>query len=379
LNIGIICYPTVGGSGVIATELGKAMAEAGHQIHFISYDKPFRLNKKSNNIFFHKVAISNYPLFKYPPFEFNLASKIAEIAVVNKLDILHIHYAVPFTMCAYIAKQMVKEIQDFKIISTLHGTDVTIVGQNSSTKDLMSFILNQSDMVTAVSNSLANEASEIFNINKQIQTIYNFIDVSEYTPINFDINYRNLFAHQHEKIIIHVSNLRPVKRPIDVLESYMLIKQKLPSKLIIIGDGPEKQELSKYITTYNLENDVVFLNKEFLNKEIDIPKLLAVSDLFLLTSEKESFGLAVLEAMSSGLPVVSTNTGGLPELIANGETGFLAAVGDIEQLVAYSLQILCNDELSNRLSKNARNRATTYFNKQYIVAQYEKMFLNLLK
>jgi len=379
LNIGIICYPTVGGSGVIATELGKAMAEAGHQIHFISYDKPFRLNKKSNNIFFHKVAISNYPLFKYPPFEFNLASKIAEIAVVNKLDILHIHYAVPFTMCAYIAKQMVKEIQDFKIISTLHGTDVTIVGQNSSTKDLMSFILNQSDMVTAVSNSLANEASEIFNINKHIQTIYNFIDVSEYTPSNFDINYRNLFAQQHEKIIIHVSNLRPVKRPIDVLESYLLIKQKLPSKLIIIGDGPEKQEISKYITTYNLENDVVFLNKEFINKEIDIPKLLAVSDLFLLTSEKESFGLAVLEAMSSGLPVVSTNTGGLPELIANGETGFLAAVGDIEHLVAYSLQILCNDELSNRLSKNARNRATTYFNKQYIVAQYEKMFLNLLR
>ena len=379
MNIGIICYPTVGGSGVIATELGKAMAEAGHQIHFISYDKPFRLNKKSNNIFFHKVAISNYPLFKYPPFEFNLASKIAEIAVVNKLDILHIHYAVPFTMCAYIAKQMVKEIQDFKIISTLHGTDVTIVGQNSSTKDLMSFILNQSDMVTAVSNSLANEASEIFNINKHIQTIYNFIDVSEYTPSNFDINYRNLFAQQHEKIIIHVSNLRPVKRPIDVLESYLLIKQKLPSKLIIIGDGPEKQEISKYITTYNLENDVVFLNKEFINKEIDIPKLLAVSDLFLLTSEKESFGLAVLEAMSSGLPVVSTNTGGLPELIANGETGFLAAVGDIEHLVAYSLQILCNDELSNRLSKNARNRATTYFNKQYIVAQYEKMFLNLLR
>ena len=374
MNIGIICYPTVGGSGVIATELGKALAENGHQIHFISYDKPFRLNEQSKNIFYHRVTISNYPLFKYPPFEFNLASKIAEIAVENKLDILHIHYAVPFTMCAYIAKQMVKGVQDFKIISTLHGTDVTIVGQNNSTKNLMSFILNQSDIVTAVSNSLANEANEIFDIKQRIHTIYNFIDIKEFSPNKYDIEYRNLIAKQHEKIIIHVSNLRPVKRPIDVLKSYMLIRQKIPSKLVIIGDGPKKQQINKYISTYNLGNDVLFLNKE-----IDIPKLLAISDLFLLTSEKESFGLAALEAMSSGLPVVSTNTGGLQELNIDGETGFLTDVGDIEQLAACSLKILCNDELRKKLSKNAINRAVTQFNKEYVVAKYEKLFSDLIR
>lgn len=375
MNIGIICYPSIGGSGVIASELGKALAEKGHSIHFISYDLPFRLKESivdNEKIFFHKVIVNNYALFKYPPFEFSLASKIAEVAVTYNLEILHVHYAMPHVICAYLAKQMLKDKLDIKIVTTIHGTDVTVMGKDQHISNLLQFGLHETDAITAVSNHLAMEAENTFNLNNQIRTIYNFIDTNEFNPTKFDRNTREKYAKTNEKILIHVSNLRSVKRPMDILYVFNNLKQSIPCKLLIVGSGPNEEVIRKYIVDNILESNVLLIGEE-----VNLGNILSVGDLFLLPSELESFGLAALEAMASGLPVVATKTGGLPELIEHGKTGFLAEVGDIQGITDYCYELLTNDRLRLEFSAQSLERSRSLFNKEQIVNQYEDIFLSL--
>lgn len=371
LKIGITCYPSVGGSGVVATELGKLLAERGHEIHFITSSLPFRLNKVYCNITFHEVEVNQYSVFKYPPYDLALASKMAEVAKREQLDLLHVHYAIPHAICAFLAKQMVGE--DLKIVTTLHGTDITVLGYDQSLSDLIRFGIETSDKVTAVSHSLVEQTIELLQPKKQIETVYNFIDDRIYFKKNTTHLKREYGIDEDEKVIIHVSNFRKVKRVQDVIYSFQLIQRKINAKLLLVGDGPEMSFVSRLVRELGLTDKVLFLGKQD-----NLEQLYSISDLMLLLSEKESFGLVLLEAMACGVPCIGTNIGGIPEVIHEGKTGFLSEIGDINTVSNHAIHILSNPDLHKKMSEHAIYIAKNDFHSEKIVSQYESIYYDLL-
>lgn len=373
MKIGIVCYPTYGGSGVVATELGKALADSGHQVHFITYKQPFRLDSFHENIFYHEVTFNNYPLFEFPPYETALSSKIVDVALYEQLDLLHVHYAIPHASAAYIAKQILKE-KGFHLpfITTLHGTDITLVGKDATFIPVVTFSINQSDGITAVSESLKNETYEHFEINKDIAVIPNFIDFSRFKKLNKE-HFRKVIARNNEKIIMHTSNFRKVKRVEDVIHIFCKIRAEVDAKLLLVGDGPERQHIEKLSRQLCNHEDV-----HFLGKQEAIEELLAISDLFILPSETESFGLAALEAMACEVPVISTNTGGVPEINIHGETGFLSNVGDVEDMAKHAIGLLKDEAKLALFKKNAYKQAKR-FSLENIMPKYESYYKEVLE
>ncbi|MFP7496771.1 N-acetyl-alpha-D-glucosaminyl L-malate synthase BshA [Bacillus subtilis] len=370
LKIGITCYPSVGGSGIIATELGKQLAEKGHEIHFITSSIPFRLNTYHPNIHFHEVEVNQYAVFKYPPYDLTLASKIAEVAERENLDIIHAHYALPHAVCAYLAKQMLK--RNIGIVTTLHGTDITVLGYDPSLKDLIRFAIESSDRVTAVSSALAAETYDLIKPEKKIETIYNFIDERVYLKKNTAAIKEKHGILPDEKVVIHVSNFRKVKRVQDVIRVFRNIAGKTKAKLLLVGDGPEKSTACELIRKYGLEDQVLMLGNQDRVEE-----LYSISDLKLLLSEKESFGLVLLEAMACGVPCIGTNIGGIPEVIKNNVSGFLVDVGDVAAATARAMSILEDEQLSNRFTKAAIKMLENEFSSKKIVSQYEQIYADL--
>ncbi|WP_339202764.1 N-acetyl-alpha-D-glucosaminyl L-malate synthase BshA [Bacillus sp. FSL K6-1366] len=370
LKVGITCYPSVGGSGIIATELGKQLAEKGHEIHFITSSIPFRLNTYHPNIHFHEVEVNQYAVFKYPPYDLTLASKIAEVAERENLDIIHAHYALPHAVCAYLAKQMLK--RNIGIVTTLHGTDITVLGYDPSLKDLIRFAIESSDRVTAVSSALAAETYDLIKPEKKIETIYNFIDERVYLKKNTAVIKEKHGILPDEKVVIHVSNFRKVKRVQDVIRVFRNIAGKTKAKLLLVGDGPEKSTACELIRKYGLEDQVLMLGNQDRVEE-----LYSISDLKLLLSEKESFGLVLLEAMACGVPCIGTNIGGIPEVIKNNVSGFLVDVGDVGAATARAMSILEDEQLSNRFTKAAIEMLENEFSSKKIVSQYEQIYADL--
>jgi L-malate glycosyltransferase len=370
LKIGITCYPSVGGSGVVATELGKQLAERGHEIHFITSSLPFRLNKVYCNITFHEVEVNQYSVFKYPPYDLALASKMAEVAKREKLDLLHVHYAIPHAICAFLAKQMVGD--DLKIVTTLHGTDITVLGYDQSLSELIRFGIESSDVVTAVSNSLVNQTYELIQPKKEIETVYNFIDDRIYNKKDASHLKKQYGILEDEKVVIHVSNFRKVKRVQDIVYSFQLIQKVINAKLLLVGDGPEMTYISNLVSELGLTDKVLFLGKQE-----NLEELYSLSDLMLLLSEKESFGLVLLEAMACGVPCIGTNTGGIPEVIYEGETGYICEVGDIKSIANRAIKLLSNDLLHQNMSENAAFTAKHVFHSEKIVTQYESIYYDL--
>ncbi|MEA1021623.1 N-acetyl-alpha-D-glucosaminyl L-malate synthase BshA [Bacillus subtilis] len=370
LKIGITCYPSVGGSGIIATELGKQLAEKGHEIHFITSSIPFRLNTYHPNIHFHEVEVNQYAVFKYPPYDLTLASKIAEVAERENLNIIHAHYALPHAVCAYLAKQMLK--RNIGIVTTLHGTDITVLGYDPSLKDLIRFAIESSDRVTAVSSALAAETYDLIKPEKKIETIYNFIDERVYLKKNTAAIKEKHGILPDEKVVIHVSNFRKVKRVQDVIRVFRNIAGKTKAKLLLVGDGPEKSTACELIRKYGLEDQVLMLGNQDRVEE-----LYSISDLKLLLSEKESFGLVLLEAMACGVPCIGTNIGGIPEVIKNNVSGFLVDVGDVGAATARAMSILEDEQLSNRFTKAAIEMLENEFSSKKIVSQYEQIYADL--
>ncbi|MGG1399480.1 N-acetyl-alpha-D-glucosaminyl L-malate synthase BshA [Bacillus salipaludis] len=371
LKIGITCYPTVGGSGVVATELGKMLAEKGHEIHFISSSMPFRLNRMYHNIYYHQVDVNQYSVFQYPPYDLALASKMAEVANREKLDLLHVHYAIPHAVCAILAKQMSNH--DIKIVTTLHGTDITVLGYDPSLTDVIKFGIEKSDAVTAVSNALINQTYELINPDKQIETVYNFIDERVYQKSDVQHLKTEFQIKESEKVIIHVSNFRAVKRVPDVVKTFAKISEVLPAKLLLVGDGPEMTNVCKLVRKLGVEDRVLFLGKQE-----SLEELYSISDLKLLLSEKESFGLVALEAMACGVPCIGTNVGGIPEVIEHGKTGFLCKLGDIEDISSKAIQILSDEHLHEAFSLRGIETVRNKFNANKVVEQYEQLYLKLL-
>ncbi|MEY4904004.1 MAG: hypothetical protein RLZZ292_1819 [Bacteroidota bacterium] len=368
MKIGIVCYPTYGGSGVVATELGLGLANRGHQIHFITYRRPVRLTTFHENIFFHEVAGEDYALFEYPPYDTALASKLVDVVRYENLDILHVHYAIPHATVAYMAKKiLLQEGRYIPVVTTLHGTDITLVGNNSAFAPVVAFSINKSDGVTAVSQHLKDETLSTFKINNDIKVIYNFIDFQRFRKLNKD-HFKKAIAPNGEKILVHTSNFRKVKRVDDVIYTFKKVLEKIPSKLLLIGDGPERHRLEDLTRQLCISNEV-----RFLGKQDAVEELLAVSDLFIMPSEHESFGLAALEAMACQLPVISSNAGGLPELNIHGKTGFLSDVGDVDSMAANALKILSNDELLQQFKCNAFAQAQV-FDLANILPQYENYY-----
>lgn len=373
MKIGILCYPTYGGSGIVATELGMALATKGYEVHFISSALPTRLDITDPNIFFHKVNVQTYPLFQYQPYDIALSSMIYRVVNLYKLDILHAHYAIPYAYAAFTAKQMLKEEgKDIPLVTTLHGTDITLVGQHPSYKHAVEFSINQSDTITSVSESLKKDTLQFFKISKEIQVITNFIDNSEF--IDLTACRRKQFAEEDEKILIHVSNLRPVKRIEEVLQIFKNVQEKIKSKLIIIGEGPDMEKVNKF-----MEDNPHLIDKiRLLGKVSDLYKILQLSDVFLLPSEQESFGLAALEAMAAETPVISSNAGGIPEVNLQGETGYLAEVGNVEAMSKYAIKLLSDDVLLAQMKKNAKAQALK-FDLKNILPLYERMYETTLE
>ncbi|VXC22044.1 MULTISPECIES: N-acetyl-alpha-D-glucosaminyl L-malate synthase BshA [Chryseobacterium] len=368
MKIGILCYPTYGGSGIVATELGMSLANKGYEVHFISSALPARLDITNPNIFFHKVNVQTYPLFQYQPYDIALSSMIYRVVNLYKLDLLHAHYAIPYAYAAFTAKQMLKEDNnDIPLVTTLHGTDITLVGQHPSYKHAVEFSINQSDAITSVSESLKKDTLQFFNIKKEIQVITNFIDNSEFDELNEC--QRTQFANEDEKILIHVSNLRPVKRVDEVLQIFKNVEKKVKSKLIIIGEGPDMEKVNQFLE----ENPDLISKIRFLGKVNDLYRILQLSDVFLLPSEQESFGLAALEAMAAYTPVISSNAGGIPEVNIQGETGFLAEIGNVEAMSNYCIKLLSNDELLAQMKMNAKEQAVK-FDLKNILPIYEEMY-----
>ena len=368
MKIGILCYQTYGGSGIVATELGMSLANKGYEVHFISSALPARLDITNPNIFFHKVNVQTYPLFQYQPYDIALSSMIYRVVNLYKLDLLHAHYAIPYAYAAFTAKQMLKEEgKDIPLVTTLHGTDITLVGQHPSYKHAVEFSINQSDAITSVSESLKKDTLQFFNIKKEIQVITNFIDNSVF--IKKSDCERKQFADSDEKILIHVSNLRPVKRVEEVLEIFKNVQKKINSKLVIIGEGPDMEKVNQF-----LEENPDLINKvRLLGKVNDLYRILQLSDVFLLPSEQESFGLAALEAMAAETPVISSNAGGIPEVNIQGETGFLAEIGNVEAMSNYTIKLLSDEKLLVQLKKNAKEQALR-FDLKNILPIYEKMY-----
>lgn len=372
MKIGIVCYPTYGGSGVVATELGMALASKGHQVHFITYSQPVRLGEFNSNIFFHEVVVSEYPLFQYEPYEVTLTSKMVDVAEHEQLDLLHVHYAIPHASAAYLAKQILKEKGiNIPIVTTLHGTDITLVGKDPSFEPVISFSIQHSDAVTAVSESLKQDTYTHFKTKKDISVIPNFICLDKYMPTKGCA--RSAFAKESEKIVMHVSNFRKVKRVEDVVRVFRKLRSSINAKLVLVGDGPERMNVERLCRELEVYNDT-----RFLGKVKDVEELLGFADVFLLPSESESFGLAALEAMAASVPVVSTNTGGIPEVNIHGKTGFLADVGDVDSMAKHALEILSNDELCSEMRINARKRAED-FSLENILPMYMKVYEEVIK
>ena len=372
MKIGITCYPTYGGSGAIATELGKALALKGHEVHFISYARPFRLGEFVENIVFHEVEMSNYPLFEFPMYSLALASKMLEVADYEKLDLMHVHYAIPHAVSAYLAKQMLKDKRDIKIITTLHGTDITLVGLEPSFLPMVKFSIEESDGVTAVSRFLKEKTITNYNIEKDIAVINNFIDANLYKP-NGSAKLREHIAPQNEKVIVHTSNFRAVKRVPETIKILDIVRKEIPAKLVLVGDGPDRSECERLCRELNLCDHVKFLGKQ--NGLVDI---LNASDLFLIPSQSESFGLAALEAMSCGLPVVSSSVGGLPELINHNETGFIAEIGDVDRMAKYVIELFSNKRKYDLFSNASRKRVENNFDKEIVIPEYENFYNKIM-
>lgn len=368
MNIGIVCYPTFGGSGVLATELGKALADKGHNIHFITYQQPVRLTGFSANIFYHEVRVPTYPLFDYPPYETALASTMVDVIRNNHLDLLHVHYAIPHAAAAYMAKKILEEEgRSIPVITTLHGTDITLVGRDKTYAPVVAFSINQSDAITAVSNNLRKETYSTFTIEKEIEVIYNFVDVARFDKKPIDA-FRKVIAPQGERILMHASNFRKIKRVQDVIRVFHNVNKEKPSKLLLVGDGPERPMAEELARELGICDDV-----RFVGKQQDMEEIFAVTDLFLLPSEYESFGLAALEAMAAGAAVVSTNAGGLPEVIEQGVCGYMADIGDVQAMSNYALDILKDDDRLAMFKDAAKTQAKK-FDIHNIIPEYEKLY-----
>lgn len=367
MKIGIVCYPTFGGSGVMATELGLALADKGHEIHFITYQQPVRLAFRPN-IYYHEVSVPKYPLFDFPPYETALASTMFNVALNHNLDLLHVHYAIPHASSAFFAREMMRQQgHDIPFITTLHGTDITLVGKDSTYACVVTFSINESDAITAVSENLKEETYRSFPINKDIQVIPNFVDLQRFHQSNKD-HFKKMLAPNGERILAHVSNFRKVKRVDDVIKIFQRVREQLPSKLLMIGDGPERQAAEELCRKSGVCHDIRFLGKQEQMEEI-----LSITDLFLLPSEYESFGLAALEAMACGVPVVSSNTGGIPEINIEGVTGFLSNVGDTDDMAAHAVYILKDDNTLKEFKRNALEQADK-FTIDKIVPIYENLY-----
>ena len=372
LKIGIVCYPTYGGSGVVATELGKALADQGHEIHFITYSQPVRLGAAHKRIRYHEVNVSDYPLFYYPPYESVLASKMVDVVKYENLDLMHVHYAIPHASAAITAKMVLAE-EGIKlpVITTLHGTDITLLGKDASFEPVISFAINKSDAVTAVSQSLKNDTYKLFGINQEIEVIPNFLN-AEHEAIEISPELRREYANDRERIIIHMSNFRPVKRILDIIEVFARVQPVVASKLILLGDGPERSRAEQKCRELNISEHVTFVGNLKHPQE-----LLSIGDLFILPSESESFGLAALEAMASGLPVISTNTGGLPEVNRHGVTGMMSDVGDIDDMVKNCIYLLEDNQRLAKFKSQAKRRAQD-FAIDKILPLYEKLYQSVI-
>ncbi|KGE17789.1 N-acetyl-alpha-D-glucosaminyl L-malate synthase BshA [Paenibacillus wynnii] len=370
LKIGITCYPSLGGSGVVATELGKLLAEKGHEVHFITHSIPFRLGTFQKNIFYHEVEVNDYYVFRYPPYDLALATKMAQVAKMQGLDLLHVHYAVPHAVCALLAKQMLGN--QIKVVTTLHGTDITVLGHDESLKDLIRLGINESDAVTAVSLDLIQETHRALDITRNIDLTYNFVDKRVYYPRDIS-DLRDDFATPDEKILMHISNFRPVKRVSDVIDVFARVSARLPSRLLLVGEGPELPKIQAKIAEMGLEDKV-----RFLGKQDEIAQVISMADLLLLPSEKESFGLVALEAMACGVPTIGSMTGGIPELIQHGKTGFLAPVGDTAAMADYAITLLSDEYKAQQFREACLRRACEDFNKDKITRQYEDIYYRVL-
>jgi len=372
MRIGIVCYPTFGGSGVVATELGLELSKRGHEIHFITYNQPVRLELLSNNVHYHEVTVPEYPLFHYQPYELALSSKLVDMVKLHKIEILHVHYAIPHAYAAYMAKKMLQEEGIFvPIVTTLHGADITLVGSHPFYKPAVAFSINKSDAVTAVSQSLKDDTLRLFDIKNEISVVPNFIDLDKYSN-HFKDCQRAMMAKDDERIITHISNLRPVKRVKDVISVFYNIQKEIPAKLMLVGEGPEREKIELQCQKLGISDKVIFFGK---SNEID--KILCFSDLFLLPSETESFGLAALEAMASSVAVISSNTGGIPEVNIHGVSGFLSNVGDVDDMTKNALYILKDKTRLETFKANARKEALK-FDLHKIVPQYETIYEDTL-
>ncbi len=373
MRIGIVCYPTFGGSGVLATELGKALAQKGHQVHFITYQQPVRLSAFIPNIYYHEVQVPTYPLFDFPPYETALASTMVDVIKNNHLDLLHVHYAIPHASAAYMAKKILQDDGiDIPVITTLHGTDITLVGKDKTYAPVVAFSINQSDVITAVSKNLKEETYKTFDIKKDIEVIYNFVDVERFNRKPLDA-FKKVLAPNGERILVHASNFRKVKRVQDVVAVFYEVQKEIPSKLLFVGDGPERQTAEELGRSLG-----VFDNMTFVGKQEQMEEIFAIADLFLLPSEYESFGLAALEAMASKVPVVSSNAGGLGEVNIEGVTGFMANVGDTKTMSKKALEILRDDETLNAFKERAFHHAQQ-FNIDAIIPEYENIYRRFCK
>lgn len=371
LKIGITCYPTVGGSGVIATELGKMLAERGHEIHFITSSVPFRLNKMYPTIFFHEVAVNGYSVFQYPPYDIALASKMAEVIDDEELDILHVHYAIPHAVCAVLACQMAK--RKVKIVTTLHGTDITVLGEDATMLSAIQFGIEKSDAVTTVSNSLREQTFEKIETEQTIQTIYNFVDEKVFHPMDASYLKESYGIKPNEKVLIHVSNFRKIKNIPQIVEAFLKVREAMPAKLLLVGDGPERHPMMEYMKQSPYRKDVLFLGKQE-----NITELYAISDLKLLLSSKESFGLVLLEAMACGVPGIGSNIGGIPEVIDDGVNGFIVEEDDVGAVAKLAIELLQDEARHAAFKQKAIEAASTKFHSDTIVRQYEELYAQLL-
>ncbi len=370
LKIGITCYPTVGGSGVIATELGKMLAERGHEIHFITSSVPFRLNKIYPTVFFHEVEVNNYSVFQYPPYDIALASKMADVIKEEKLDVLHVHYAIPHAVCAVLARDMCGE--NIGIVTTLHGTDISVLGEDSTLQQSIKYGIDRSDIVTTVSDALKVETYERIETTKPIETIYNFVDEEVFHPMDGSKLKQQFGIREDERVLIHISNFRKIKNIPDIIDAFMKVREAMPAKLLLVGDGPEKHRVMDKLKDMPYKSDVLFLGKQE-----NIAELFSISDLKLLLSEKESFGLVLLEAMACGVPGIGTNIGGIPEVIEHGTNGYLVELGDVDAVAHYAIELLSDEDKLTQFRMNALDTVQTKFKSEKIIEQYEKIYEKL--
>lgn len=370
MRIGIVCYPTYGGSGVLATELGKALADKGHMVHFITYQQPVRLNAFHANIYYHEVQVPTYPLFDFPPYESALSSTMVDVILNQQLDLLHVHYAIPHASTAYLAKQIVSKTgRIVPFITTLHGTDITLVGKDKTYAPVVTFSINESDAITAVSNNLREETYKSFQIEKDIEVIYNFVDTERFKRREAELkHFRDAIAPNGEKVLLHVSNFRKVKRVPDVIKVFAQVREQVPAKLMLVGDGPDRPTIECMCREMGLCSDV-----RFVGKQEQLEDVMSISDLFLLPSDYESFGLAALEAMAAEVPVISSNAGGLPEVNIHGETGYLSPVGDVDSMAKYAIELLKDEKELKRVRKGALEQAQR-FHISNVIPQYEALY-----